>query len=68
MYGVSVCYGAIYLKRDDEVAVFYLKYKKGGERERERERERCIKYVGTKTETLLLNSMVSIIIKETSGA
>ena len=44
--------------------MFYLKYKKGGERER----ERCIKYVGTKTETLLLNSMVSIIIKETSGA
>ena len=38
MYGVSVCYGAIYLKRDDEVAVFYLKYKKGGGgRERERE-------------------------------
>ena len=35
MYGVSVCYGAIYLKRDDEVAVFYLKYKKGGGRERE---------------------------------
>ena len=46
--------------------MFYLKYKKGGERERER--ERCIKYVGMKTETLLLNSMVSIIIKETSGA